>query len=158
LLKVQAILKTTAKHDYPYRVELEQGVEAVRRIASNINNVTDFKAKQLTVRELRDRIEDWKGHDLDKFGDLWLDDHFTVIKGDAPRDYHVFLFEKMMLCCKEIVPDRKDKKSGRSGTMLRKDKTQSKAGPMEKRKLALKGRIFMTNILEATISPAEPNG
>jgi len=120
--------------------------------------VTDFKAKQATVRELMDRVEDWKGHELDKFGDLWLDDHFTVTKADQPRDYHVFLFEKMMLCCKEVVPERKDKKSSKNSSMLRKDKTASKSSIPEKKKLALKGRIFVSNINRATLMPPDRAG
>lgn len=153
----QAILHTTAKHEYPYRPELEEGTSAVKRIAARINEITDFKAKQATVRELSERVEDWKGHEIHRFGDLWLDDHFTVTKADQPRDYHVFLFEKMMLCCKEVVPDRKDKKS-KNSALLRKDKSLSKSGMPEKRKLALKGRIFVSNINRATLNPADPNG
>lgn len=149
-LLLDAILHATAKHDYPYRSELEEGSAAVRRIAANINEVTDFKAKQATVRELIDRVEDWKGHEVDKFGDLWLDDHFTVTKADQPRDYHVFLFEKMMLCCKDAVPERK--KGSKNSSMLRKDKTASKASLPDKKKLALKGRIFVSNIHRATVS------
>ncbi len=131
----------------------------MKRIAASINEVTDFKAKQATVHELLDRVEDWKGHELDKFGDLWLDDHFTVTKADQPRDYHVFLFEKMMLCCKEVVPERKDKKSsGKNSSMLRKDKTASKSSIPDKKKLALKGRIFVSNINRATLIPPDPSG
>ncbi|WVR07728.1 hypothetical protein IAU60_004771 [Kwoniella sp. DSM 27419] len=152
-LLLDAILHATAKHEYPYRPELEEASAAVKRIAASINEVTDFKAKQATVRELMDRVEDWKGHELDKFGDLWLDDHFTVTKADQPREYHVFLFEKMMLCCKEVMPERK--KSSKNSGMLRKDKTASKSLP-EKRKLALKGRIFVSNINRATLLPGEP--
>lgn len=151
-LLLDAILHATAKHDYPFRAELEEGSAAVRRIAASINEVTDFKAKQATVRELVDRVEDWKGHEVEKFGDLWLDDHFTVTKADQPREYHVFLFEKMMLCCKEVVPERKAKSAKNS---LRKDKSLSKVLP-EKRKLALKGRIFVSNINRATIHPSDP--
>lgn len=120
--------------------------------------MTDFKAKQATVRELLDRVEDWKGHELDKFGDLWLDDHFTVTKAGQPRDYHVFLFEKMMLCCKEIVQERKDKKSAKNSSMLRKDKTASKSSIPERKKLALKGRIFVSNIHRATLMPPDLSG
>ena len=149
-LLLDAILHATAKHDYPYRSELEEGSAAVRRIAAGINEVTDFKAKQATVRELLERVDDWKGHELEKFGDLWLDDHFTVTKGDQPREYHVFLFEKMMLCCKEIIPER-SKKNSKNSSMLRKDKTASKSGMPEKRKLALKGRIFVSNIRQASV-------
>ncbi|WWC91638.1 uncharacterized protein L201_006584 [Kwoniella dendrophila CBS 6074] len=151
-LLLDAILHATAKHDYPFRPELEEASAAVKRIAASINEVTDFKAKQATVKELMDRVEDWKGHELDKFGDLWLDDHFTVTKADQPREYHVFLFEKMMLCCKEVQPERK--KASKNSSMLRKDKTISKS--MEKKKLALKGRIFVSNINRATLLTPEP--
>ncbi|OCF61169.1 cell division control protein 24 [Kwoniella mangroviensis CBS 10435] len=152
-LLLDAILHATAKHEYPFRPELEEASAAVKRIAASINEVTDFKAKQATVRELMDRVEDWKGHELDRFGDLWLDDHFTVTKADQPREYHVFLFEKMMLCCKEVMPERK--KSSKNSSMLRKDKTISKS--MEKKKLALKGRIFVSNINRAALLPPEPS-
>ncbi|ORX40656.1 hypothetical protein BD324DRAFT_13354 [Kockovaella imperatae] len=147
-LLLDAVLHATKKHDYAYRFELEEGAAAVRRIAASINEVTDYKAKQATVRELLDRVEDWKGHELDKFGDLWLDDHFTVTKADSPREYHVFLFDKMLLCCKEIIPERK--KSTKNSSMLRKDKTASKVS-IPVRKLALKGRIFVSNINRATL-------
>ncbi|ODN92150.1 cell division control protein 24 [Cryptococcus wingfieldii CBS 7118] len=154
-LLLDAILHATAKHEYPYRPELEEASAAVKRIAAGINEVTDFKAKQATIRELVERVDDWKGHDVDKFGPLHIDDHFTVTKADQPRGYHVFLFEKMMLCCKEITPDKK--KSGKNSSMLRKDRGMSKSGPLDKKKLALKGRIFVSNIKEATLLPSEAN-
>lgn len=62
-----------------------------------------------------------------------------------------------MLCCKEVVPDRKDKKS-KNTTILRKDKGMSKGSMPEKRKLALKGRIFVSNINRATLNPADTAG
>ncbi|WVQ84699.1 hypothetical protein IAT38_006855 [Cryptococcus sp. DSM 104549] len=157
-LLLQAILHATAKLDYPYSDTLEEGHLAVKRIAANINEATDSRLKEATVRELISRVEDWKGHDVTRFGPLMLDDHFTVTKADQPRDYHVFLFEKMMLCCKEVVQER-GKKSSQNSRMLRKDKTASKSGGMvqEPRKLALKGRIFVSNIKEATVLPGEPS-
>ncbi|ORY33491.1 hypothetical protein BCR39DRAFT_580839 [Naematelia encephala] len=151
-LLLDAILHATAKHNYPHRAQLEQGSAAVRRIAQSINEVTDFKAKQATVRELVDRVEDWKGHEVERFGDLWLDDHFNVDKDSMPREYHVFLFDRMMLCCKEIIPDPRARKPSKNSSMLR--KTASKSGP-EKRKLALKGRIFLTNIQFVRLLPPD---
>lgn len=153
---IQAILYATAKHEYPFRPELEEASAAVKRIAAGINEVTDFKAKQATVHELIELVDDWKGHDVDKFGPLHIDDHFTVTKDDQPREYHVFLFEKMMLCCKEITPEKK--KQNKNSSMLRKDRGSSKGEPLDKKKLALKGRIFVSNIKEATILPSEPGG
>lgn len=150
-------MNATSKHEYPFRPELEEGIAAVKRIADRVNDITDFKAKQATIRELQERVEDWKGHEIVKFGDLWLDDHFTVTKAEQPRDYHVFLFEKMMLCCKEVGPDRKDKKN-KNSAILRKDKGMSKGTASNKPKLALKGRIFVSNINRATLNSAEPSG
>ena len=155
---LQAILHATANHGYPHRSELEEGYAAVKRIAASINEVTDFKAKQATVKELMDRVEDWKGHEVDKFGDLWLDDNFIVTKGDIPRDFHVFLFDKMLLCCKEVTPERKERKTSKNPSMLRKDKTASKSSMPEKRKLALKGRIFVSNVNRTTVMPADLSG
>lgn len=154
-LLLEAILNSTAKHEYAYRRELEEGIAAVRRIAADIDETTDIKHKQETVRDLVDRVDDWKGHDPGKFGSLYLDDQFTVSKADSPRDYHVFLFEKMMLCCKDIVPDKKAK-SGKNSNMLRKDKTSSKSQIQQKPRLALKGRIFVSNITAAQLIPANP--
>lgn len=156
-LLLEAILHATAKHDYPHRAELEAGHAAALRIATDINETTDLKERQATVRELVERVDDWKGHDYERFGDLHLDDQFTVSKADSPREYHVFLFAKMMLCCKEVQVDKKSKGS-KNGNMLRKDKTNSK--PMNvKPRLALKGRIFVSNVTAAhLLPPTEPFG
>jgi len=55
--------------------------------------------------------------------------------------YEIYLFECILLCCKEITPNKtKDKK----------DKTKS-TGPKVRNKsakLQLKGRIFMTNVTD----------
>ncbi|KAL7418470.1 Guanine nucleotide exchange factor for Cdc42p [Cryptotrichosporon argae] len=157
-LLLDAILHATAKHDYPHRAELEAGLAAVRRIAADINETTAFKAKQATVRELVERVDDWKGHNHEMFGDLHLDDQFTVSKNDSPREYHVFLFEKMMLCCKDIAPEKKSK-SSKNSSMLRKDRgSTSKNGAVPaKPRLALKGRIFVSNITSAVLMPPLPS-
>jgi cell division control protein 24 len=38
--------------------------------------------------ELGERVEDWKGHNLHSFGELLLNGHYQVIKGDSsnPRE------------------------------------------------------------------------
>jgi hypothetical protein len=47
-------------------------------------------------------VTDWKGHEPEGFGDLLVDDLLTATKGGSERDYHVFLFERMLLCCKDV--------------------------------------------------------
>ena len=152
---MQAILKESAKHEYRHRKELEDGLAASVRIANDVNDVLDSKEKAAIVRELWERVEDWKGHDLASFGQLYMDDHFSVTKGADERQYHIFLFEKMLLCCKEVLPDRKDsKKMSKSSSMLRKDKSvNGKPIPPPKKPLALKGRIFVANISQTQFVP-----
>jgi cell division control protein 24 len=152
-LLLDAIQREAVKHDYRFLSELQDGIDAVKRVTLDIDETTAYKTKQATVRDLVARVDDWKGHDYERFGDLHLDDQFTVTKNDTPRDYHVFLFEKMMLCCKEVTPDKKTK-SSKNNNMLRKDKTASKGQPPPKAKLSLKGRIFVSNITDARLLPA----
>ena len=57
--------------------------------------------------------------------------------------YEIYLFETILLCCKEITPNKsKDKK----------DKTRSTGPKMKPKsgtgKLQLKGRIFMNNVTD----------
>lgn len=62
--------------------------------------------------------------------------------------YEIYLFECILLCCKEVQPNKtKDKK----------DKTKSNIPKARNRnnKLQLKGRIFMTNVTEV-LSFAKP--
>lgn len=62
--------------------------------------------------------------------------------------YEIYLFECILLCCKEVNPNKsKDKK----------DKTRS-TGPKirnKNAKLQLKGRIFMTNVTDV-VSLSKP--
>lgn len=110
-----------------------------------------------TVKNLEGRVEDWKGHHISNFGNLLLDDIFTVTKSDMDREYHVFLFEKIILCCKEYTPSVNGKKVGKSNSILKKQGSPSPLNLMapsgNKKKntpLLLKGRIFLNNVTSAT--------
>lgn len=120
----------------------------------------------MTCKALQKRVIDWKGHHISGFGQLRLDDLFTVNKSDVDRDYHVFLFDRIILCCKEAVPpegsDRNStsgKKGGKSNSLLsKKNSTANSALPppslgasAKKRTtpLLLKGRIFLSNVTKA---------
>lgn len=123
----------------------------------------DLEERNEAVEELKGRVEDWKGHKIEAFGDLLLHGTFTVLKGEttAPKgserevgsksskrrsshplmellQYKIYLFEMILLCCKEIdITKNKNrgKKNDHSG----------------KPKLQLKGRIFMQNVTDTLI-------
>lgn len=111
------------------------------------------------MKSLQYRIDDWKGHHLENFGELLLDDIFVVTKSDIDREYHVFLFEKIILCCKEapLLPQNGRNKAGKNNYILKKQgipppltlpggvgQPQKKTTP-----LLLKGRIFLGNVTQA---------
>ncbi|KAG9121332.1 hypothetical protein FRC07_002742, partial [Ceratobasidium sp. 392] len=164
------LIKRANKSTYPYYDELEQGIAVAKRIADQANETQRKVENRNTVKALEARVEDWKGHHLPHFGELLLDEMFIVTKAEVDREYHVFLFEKIILCCKEVLPvdAKKGGKGamGKTNSMLRKQ--QSGAGgvpgtplmapgtPGGKKKtpLLLKGRIFLNNVTKTSIVPS----
>ena len=67
----------------------------------------------------------------------------------SPQQYTIYLFERILLCCKEVNPNKsKDKLMGaQKDKRDKKDKNKTKE-PNKNAKLQLKGRIFMTNVTE----------
>lgn len=63
-------------------------------------------------------------------------------KANADMQYRMFLFHKILLCCKEIGTGKKGKLGGRAPP------PPTRNG---KPRLALKGRIFMANVTETVI-------
>ncbi|KDQ57595.1 hypothetical protein JAAARDRAFT_156392 [Jaapia argillacea MUCL 33604] len=157
-LLLESLIKAIQATDYPYLDELKQGALAAKRITDKINEAQRRAENKQTVHNLESRVEDWKGHHLSNFGDLLLDDIFVVTKSDVDREYHVFLFEKIILCCKEAAPGTPGgKKVGKSNSILKKQPTQpvlplpGGVGPPKKKStpLLLKGRIFLNNVTQA---------
>ena len=138
--------------------ELEEGVAACKRITEKVNEAERRAVNFATVKLLEQRVEDWKGHALANFGELLLEDIFMVTKSDVDREYHVFLFEKIILCCKDAtnVPNKKVVKSN---SILKKTNstqavpvTPAASGAAARKKntpLLLKGRIFLNNVTQA---------
>lgn len=131
----------------PYYDELKEGLAIVQRGAAEVNEVRRQQENLQLERDLYARVEDWKGHFVDTFGRLLLVDFFMVAKGDAEREYHVYLFEKILLCCKDS-PLPPVKKNSKANSLL-KQKTTSISGKKPKPPLQLKGRIFINNVTAA---------
>ncbi|KAF3051711.1 hypothetical protein E8E11_003394 [Didymella keratinophila] len=131
--------------------DLARGIDAASSVLAGTNDAIAREERVEAVEELKTLVEDWKGHRIEGFGELLLYGQFTVLKGDSmsskneEREYKIYLFEMILLCCKEInVNKPKNKMSTRS--LVTKD---------GKPKLQLKGRIFMQNVTE-TISLQKP--
>ncbi|KAL0956698.1 hypothetical protein HGRIS_002821 [Hohenbuehelia grisea] len=160
-LLIDSLIKAANPDDYPHYEELKTGSVAAKRITDKINEAQRRAENDQTVKSLAERVEDWKGHHLSNFGELLLDDIFVVTKSEVDREYHVFLFEKIILCCKEALPPapNSSKKSGKTNSLRKQlpppapslipGQPQRKNTP-----LLLKGRIFLNNVTKAV--PSNP--
>ncbi|KAH8819934.1 hypothetical protein F5884DRAFT_744311 [Xylogone sp. PMI_703] len=131
------------------KADLTAGIEAANRVLKQANEAVDRELRGEALIDLINRVDDWKNHRVDHFGDLLLHGHFPVITGksDVPKEYSIYLFERILLCCKELNPNKsKDKLIG--GQKDKKAKMEKKKEPNKNAKLQLKGRIFMTNVTE----------
>lgn len=132
----------------PYYHELQEGLAIVQRGAAQVNEVRRRQEMHLLAADLGERVVDWRGHQLNTFGELHLCENFVVAKNDTEREYQVYLFQYILLCCKELVPAQ-PKKNSKSSSLL-KQKTNSIGGPKKpKTMLQLKGRIFIKNVTDA---------
>ncbi|KAF2258154.1 hypothetical protein CC78DRAFT_596551 [Lojkania enalia] len=137
--------------DQQRRDDISRGIEAASAVLERTNAAIDREERVEAVEELKTLVEDWKGHRIEGFGELLLHGQFTVLKGESTstkneeREYKIYLFEMILLCCKEINPNKQKNR------MMNKPLTNKNGKP----KLQLKGRIFMQNVTE-TISLQKP--
>lgn len=158
-LLLESLLKASSPEDYPYYEELKQGCASAKRITDKINEAQRRAENLQTVRNLESRIEDWKGHHISNFGELLLEDVFVVTKSDVDREYHVFLFQRIILCCKEMAQQppnpRKVSLVSKNNSILKKQAPSpmlNMPGGSKGKKstpLLLKGRIFLNNVTQA---------
>ncbi|KAL6812121.1 Pleckstrin homology domain-containing protein [Trichoderma sp. SZMC 28015] len=152
LVKYPLLLKDLAKktEEQETKEDLLAGCEAAERVLQKANEAVNRDLLDDALEELITRVDDWKSHKIESFGKLLLHGVYGVITGksEQEKDYEIYLFECILLCCKEISPNKsKDKK----------DKARQQ-GPKTKNKnakLQLKGRIFMTNVTDV-VSLSKP--
>lgn len=79
--------------------DLLEGKEAATSVLARTNQAIDREQRLEAVQDLKVRVEDWKGHKVDGFGELLLHGTFTVLKSenlangkDAERQVRKALF------------------------------------------------------------------
>ncbi|WAQ89895.1 hypothetical protein PtA15_11A587 [Puccinia triticina] len=161
ICKYPLLLQQLVKHTSPngaYWDELKEGLASITRVTDAVNETTRQRENELAVNDLKERVEDWKGHELITFGQLVLEDTFTVVKNESEREYHVYLFERIILCCKEVGV-KLDKKASKQSMSLKKNSQINNSnthGGKRKNTQQLKGRIFIANVMSATPRPVPP--
>ncbi|TFY76008.1 hypothetical protein EWM64_g8002 [Hericium alpestre] len=82
-LLLDSLLKASSLAEYPHYEELKSGSAAAKRITDKINEAQRRAENVQTVQNLATRVDDWKGHHVSQFGELLLDDIFTVTKSEV---------------------------------------------------------------------------
>ncbi|KAF8212778.1 Dbl homology domain-containing protein [Mycena galopus ATCC 62051] len=137
-LLLDSLLRASSAANYQHYDALTKGLEASKRVTDSTNEAQRRADIEQTVKSLQTRVADWKGHNINDFGELFLYDHFVVNKSAVDREYDVFLFEKMLLLCKKVSKDPPNHWSFFS---------VARNTP-----LVLKGRIFVSNVTQAVPS------
>ncbi|MCO5590095.1 hypothetical protein L7F22_044064 [Adiantum nelumboides] len=99
------------------------------------------------VEDLRNRIIDWKGHSVERFGALSLYNFLGVRQDSIIRNFYVYLFKDALLCVNE--EKKKEKGFARLIYADRSDDSGSPLSPNSRKSrapLKLKGRIWLRHI------------
>ena len=71
----------------PEKIEdLDKGSEATTSILARADQAIDRESRHAAIQELQARVEDWKGHQIENFGDLILSGDHTVLKPDGAKE------------------------------------------------------------------------
>ena len=145
LCRYPLLLRELAKYtsqDWPYYDEILESATRSDEIAHQVNESQRAFHNVNTVKELQMRLRDWRGHNLADFGELLHEGIFPVVKTGFEREYHLYLFENIILCCKESGQSKKNSVLKKKG-----DENEQK-----RNSLVLKGRIYMAYITNVSVS------
>ena len=79
-------MRKTGELDEERKIDLVQGSAAATSILFRANEAVSKEQRLAAVSELQSRVEDWKGHQIDHFGELLLFGDYTVVKGEGAKE------------------------------------------------------------------------
>ncbi|KAF6221523.1 hypothetical protein HO133_002379 [Letharia lupina] len=80
-----AELRTKGGLDLEKQEDLEEGEAAARSIMTRADEAVQKEHHAAAVNELQSRVEDWKGHKINHFGELLHFGNYTVLKGEGAK-------------------------------------------------------------------------
>jgi len=160
-LLLKELLRYTDKEENPHLyAELEAGIASIERVTSRVNETKREQENISIQKELQTRIVNWKEVDLRKLGNLLLSETFPVLMGDKEKIFQCFLFQKMLMCCRDDALTGKEKKASKTMSMSKKGKNgrgRDSSVP-SKSPLHVKGRLYIRDIREIVIPHDRSNG
>ncbi|MCJ1378667.1 hypothetical protein MMC17_001766 [Xylographa soralifera] len=121
----------------------ESAIETIRKPETSAPAIIPVSnSTSLVLANFKNRIKDWKGHNPENFGDLIFHEVLLITtplkkNPNHKHTYHIYLFERILLCCKPFSP-KTQKRVWRS--------KNSDKSSLQTLQLRLKGRIYMSNV------------
>ncbi|KAI7850997.1 hypothetical protein BDC45DRAFT_608350 [Circinella umbellata] len=132
-LLLQQLMNYTSS-DWPHYDDLQRGLEAMERVASKVNETRRLQENKQRVKELKERVLDWKTitNVEEQCGTLLLHDRAIVHHKNTTKEVSIHLFEKVIMLCADV-----------SSKKTKKKKDQSNSGP-----LSILGLIKINNVAQ----------
>ncbi|PRT57100.1 Rho guanine nucleotide exchange factor scd1 [Wickerhamiella sorbophila] len=148
ICKYPLLLKQIAKSTpqaVAYYPALLKSMDIMHGMTLQINEAQRKSENEFYFNELREQLKDWRGLNADSMGELLLRGQYPVITMDsAESEYYLYLFEHVLLCCKDSAPV---KKGGLSKMRAPK--------PSKRTSMDLKGRIYITYVTGVTVTKTD---
>ncbi|KAJ3369355.1 hypothetical protein HDU91_007276 [Kappamyces sp. JEL0680] len=130
------LLKEIIKHtpeDFAYYKDLQEAEVVMKKATDNVNEVQRMEENKAIKNTLLESIDDLQSLNPAEWGDLLLTDRFPMTANNEEQIYNIYLFENLILCCREGTRDaakpRKNKDSKMDGVVCE-----------------IKGKIYATSI------------
>ena len=78
-------MRENGGYDLEKQQDLEEGEAAAKSIMMRADEAVQKEHHAAAVNELQSRVEDWKGHKINHFGELLHFGNFTVLKGEGAK-------------------------------------------------------------------------
>ncbi|KAI7881297.1 hypothetical protein K492DRAFT_194416 [Lichtheimia hyalospora FSU 10163] len=121
-LLMSELIKSTDKA-WSHLAEMEQGREAIKRVAEKVNETQRKHENVQAVEDLKKRIDDGSSS-IESYGSLMLQDKLSLMTKDSAREMCLFLFERCLLICKENKEAAKNRLT-KSNTIIKKKRRGS---------------------------------
>ncbi|SCW01420.1 LAFE_0D12178g1_1 [Lachancea fermentati] len=165
LCKYPLLLKELLQQssDFGNHKELEMGLEISKSIARSINENQRRTENHVVVKKLYERVVNWKGYRIAKFGELLYFDKVSISTNNSnepEHEFEVYLFEKIIILFSDVIQKKsnsislkKKNSTASSSTLHLSGQTSGSSnfsnGPGEP-KLDLRGRIMIVNLNQIT--------
>ncbi|KAJ3392305.1 hypothetical protein HDU92_008536 [Lobulomyces angularis] len=112
-LLIKEIIKYSEDKSYPFMDEILIAEDVMKRVTQKINELKRLEENEEIKNSLKEQLINSSNLNMEEFGNLLLHDKFPMVSKSVESDYSLFLFQRIMLCCKPEAPKKKKIKSSK---------------------------------------------